>query len=258
MKKFNAVVLAGDRGPSDPVAQAAATYGKAAVEFQNVSLLEKILSTLSQSQSVEQIFILGPSQSCLDKCTDLYDVINEYDAQYLAPEKGPSASAAKGIRAAQHYPTLITTCDLPLLNAQNVDLFCQQVASIEADFVAGAVNYEHIGKLIPELKKTQYTFVDQKLCFANLFAVLDEPGLKAIEYWQSIEKSRKNPFEMVKKIDWLSLVRYKMGRLSLNQVELVMSRKIGARLRVQLFSTPELAIDIDSAHDYEVMNDYLK
>jgi len=53
------------------------------------------------------------------------------------------------------------------------------------------------------------------------------------------------------------LVRYKMGLLSLDQVERVMSRKIGARLRVQLFARPEMAIDVDTAHDYQVMNEYL-
>jgi len=257
MKKFNAVVLAGDRGLVDPVAQAAATFGKAAVEFQNVSLLERILSTLRQAQSVAQINVVGPSQSCLEQCPHLYDVIDKYGAHYIVPASGPSASAALGIRTAQHLPILISTCDLPLLNAQAVDLFCQHVASIKADFIAGAVEYEHIGQLIPELKKTQYTFVGQKLCFANLFAVIEEPGLRAIEYWQSIEKSRKKPLEMVKKIDWMSLVRYKMGLLSLDEVERVMSQKIGARLRVQLFNRPELAIDVDSAHDYKVMSDYL-
>lgn len=257
MEKFNAVVLAGDRGQADPVAQAANTFGKAAVEFQSVSLLERILSTLRQAQSVEQIFIVGPNSSCLEQCPHLSDVIKEYGAHYLVPAMGPSASAAMGIRTAQRLPILITTCDLPLLNADSVDLFCQHVASIEADFVAGAVEYEHIGQLIPELKKTQYTFDGQKLCFANLFAVLEEPGLRAIEYWQSIEKSRKKPLEMVKKIDWMSLVRYKMGLLSLDQVERVMSRKIGARLRVQLFARPEMAIDVDTAHDYKVMNKYL-
>lgn len=258
MTKFNAVVLAGDRGPADPVAQAAGTYGKAAVEFQDVSLLERILSTLQQAQSVEQIFIVGPSQECLQRAPHLRKVIHKYDAKYLSPSEGPSASAALGIKTSQHYPTLITTCDLPLLNADSVDLFCNSVSTVDADFVAGAVEYSFIGNLIPELKKTQYSFVDQQLCFANLFAVLEEPGLRAIEYWQSIENSRKKPFEMVKKIDWMSLVRYKLGRLSLHQVESVLSQKIGAHLAVQLFSTPEIAIDVDTADDYEIMSKYLK
>ena len=257
MKKFNAVVLAGDRGLSDPVAQAGKTFGKAAVEFQDVSLLERILTTLKQAQSIGQVFIVGPSQLCLEQVPHLQNIISQYDAHYLEPAKGPSASAALGIKAAEHYPMLITTCDLPLLNAESVDQFCHSVLTLNADFVAGAVEYKHIGKLIPELKKTKYSFVEQQLCFANLFAVLEEPGLKAIEYWQSIENSRKKPFEMVKKIDWMSLLRYKLGKLSLHQVESVLSQKIGARLAVQLFSNPEIAIDVDTAHDYEIMSKYL-
>ena len=255
--KFNAVVLAGDRGPSDPVAQCASTHGKAAVEFNQISLLESTLQTLSQAQQIDKIFMLGPSTQCVELLPHLVDIMQRYQATYMAPASGPSASALAGIRCSAHYPTLIVTCDLPLLNAEAVDEFCNAVCSHDADFVAGAVDYAAIAELIPALKKTKYRFSQQHVCFANLFAVLTQGGLKALEFWQSIEHDRKRPIEIIKKIDWPSLIQYQLGKLTLAKVEQVLSARIDAHLAIQLFDCPELAIDVDSAHDYQVLTDYL-
>ena len=96
------------------------------------------------------------------------------------------------------------------------------------------------------------------VCFANVFAVLNTDGVKAIEYWQDVEESRKRPIELIRKIDWLSILSYKLGRLSLSQVADKLSNKVGARLVIENFSVPELAIDVDSAHDYKVLSEYLR
>lgn len=255
--KFNAVVLAGDRGPSDPVAKAASTFGKAAVEFNQKTLLETTLNTLNQAQLVDKIFSVGPSTECLSCTPQLAEIIQRYQATHIAPAAGPSASAVSGVQASAYFPTLIVTCDLPLLNAEIVDEFCSTVVKQQADFVAAAVDYQTIAQLIPELKKTKYSFKQDQVCFANLFAVLAEPGLKALDFWQTIENDRKRPIEIVKKIDWSSLIQYQLGELTLNKVEQVLSDKIDARLAIQLFNQPQLAIDVDSAHDYKVMSNYL-
>ncbi len=257
MHKFNAVVLAGDRGPTDPVAKAASRYGKAAVEFNQRTLLESTLDTLGQAQQIDKIFTVGPSIECISRTPQLAEIMQHYQATHLAPAAGPSASALAGVRAATIFPTLVVTCDLPLLNAQVVDEFCTSAAMRQADFVAGAVDYQTIARLIPELKKTKYSFKQDQVCFANLFAVLGEPGLKALEFWQSIENDRKKPIEIVKKIDWSSLLQYQLGKLTLSKVEQALSAKINARIAIQRYDNPALAIDVDSAHDYQVISNYL-
>lgn len=257
MHKFNAVVLAGDRGPTDAVAQAACQHGKAAVEFNQRTLLESTLATLSQAQQIDKIFTVGPSNECISRTPQLAEILQHYQATHLTPAAGPSASALAGVQASAIFPTLIVTCDLPLLHAQVVDEFCTSALMRQADFVAGAVDYAEIARLIPELKKTKYSFKQDQVCFANLFAVLSGAGLKALEFWQSIEQDRKKPIKIVKKIDWPSLVQYQLGTLTLDKVEQVLSAKIDARLAIQRSHQPELAIDVDSAHDYQVITNYL-
>ena len=258
MTMWNAVVLAGDRGKSDPVAIAANVSGKAAAKLQNRMLIERVLAALNQSESINKIFVVGPSQYCLDQNPEVCALLEEYSVEIIKPAKGPSASAMRGVLASANYPTLVVTCDLPLLKASMIDDYCQQVVNVDADFVVGAIDYELVGKTVSALKKTQYKFNGQTVCFANLFAVISPQGVKAIEYWQDVEESRKRPLELIRKINWLSILSYKLGRLSLSQVADKLSQKVGAKLVIEDFSVPELAIDVDSAHDYEVLCDHLK
>lgn len=258
MKSWNAVVLAGDRGKSDPVAKAAGVYGKAAAKIQNITLIERVVAVLAQSDSVNKIFTVGPSRECLKNHSDVRALLGEYDVEVLDPANGPCASAMQGVIVSASYPTLVVTCDLPLLESSMIDDYCQHMANVKADFVVGAIDYALIQKRITRLNKTKYQFNDQAVCFANLFAVLNPQGIKAIEYWQQVEESRKKPIELIRKIDWLSVFSYKLGRLSLSQVEDKLSRKVGAKLVIENLSIPELAIDVDSADDFEVLSHYIK
>ncbi len=258
MKKWNAVILAGDRGPSDPVANVAKVSGKALVKLNRVTLIERIVNVLNEVECIDQIFSIGPDKDCLVGCEEVTSMFKRYQVKYLEPEKGPSSSALMGVKASAYFPTIIVTSDLPLLDAKNIEDYCNRIAEKDADFVVSAVAYSSINTLLPELKKTRYRFSDHEVCFANVFAVLKPPGMKALEYWQAVEQSRKNPLEVIRKIDWWSVLLYKLGRLNLEQASKKLSHKLGAKLLIEKSVVPELAIDIDSLHDFHILTNYIK
>ena len=258
MSIWNAVVLAGDRGVNDPLLKAAKVFGKAAVKFNGQTLLERVVSTLINARCIDKIYVVGPSDECLRQHSYISAFLENDNVVCLPPESGPSSSALKGVIKSDYYPALITTCDLPLLNSQQIDDYCNSVQSLDADFVVTAVNYEGIGQCMPELNKTKYQFGTAHVCFANVFAVLNEAGLRAIEYWQDIENSRKKPIEIIRKIDWLSILRYKFRLLTLDQAANSLSQKVGTKVKIERSNLPNLALDVDSAHDYEVFTKYFK
>ena len=55
MKKWNAVILAGDRGLTDPVAKAANVPGKALAKLGDVTLIERIVRTLNEAECINQV-----------------------------------------------------------------------------------------------------------------------------------------------------------------------------------------------------------
>lgn len=258
MKKWNAVVLAGDRGSADPVAKIAKVDGKALAKLNDITLIERIINVLNEAECINEIYTLGPRRDCLSKSGQVMSIFKEYGVNYLEPEHGPSASALLGVKTSAHFPTLVVTSDLPLLNADIIEDYCSRMENQKEDFVVTAVNYLDIKNLLPELKKTKYKFAGKEVCFANIFAVLKPPGMKALSYWQDVEQSRKNPLEVIRKIDWWSVLRYKFGCLDIEQASESLSKKLGAKLTIEQSSMPELAIDLDSEHDFILLTEFMK
>ena len=86
--------------------------------------------------------------------------------------------------------------------------------------------------------------------------MLREPGLRVIEYWQDIENSRKKPIEIIRKIDWMGLLGYKLKLLTLERVAEKLSNKVDANITIQVSDVANYALDVDSADDYRIFLDY--
>ena len=255
---WNAIMLAGDRGSNDPVNVSANVSGKAAAKLRGRMLIEHVSSALYESNVVKQIYAVGPDEYCLNQHGEINAILERFKITHIPPEAGPSSSALKGVFTANAYPILVVTCDLPLLTSTMVDEFCRSMENVQADFVVGAISYDEIKSKLPTLLKTKYKFAGHSVCFANMFAVLNESGLRAIEYWQDLESDRKKPLKLIRKIDWRGVIKYKLGKLSLDQAADGLSQKVNAKIVIKNLSIPELAVDVDSAHDYQVLNQYMQ
>ena len=257
MKLWNAVILAGDRAHNDPVAKIAGVSCKAEARIGSSMLLSHVTSALAKSESVDQIYCVGPDDRLLSNASSIAELFRKYNVTRLPVELGPSLSALRGVQASQRYPTLIVTCDLPLINADLVDQYCRSLNKIDADFVIGAIDSRHIVKLLPDLRKTTYQFGKHSVCFANLFSVLTESGMRAIEFWQNIEGSRKKPLEVIRQVGGMSILQYKLGKLSLEQAARRLSRKTAATIAIEEMPHPELAVDVDSVEDFQILQSKL-
>lgn len=253
MKRWNAVILAGDRAQNDPVAKFTGVSCKAEAPIGSSMLLSRVVAALANSKSIEKIYCVGPDEQVVTDKLSITALLKEYNATRLPVEIGPSLSALRGVQNSAHFPTLIVTCDLPLLTADLVDDYCQMLNKVHADFVIGAVASARISNLLPELKKTTYQFGVQSVCFANLFSVMTESGMRAIEFWRNIEGSRKKPLEVIRQIGGFSILQYKLGRLSLQQAAWQLSRKASAHIEIVDMPYPELAVDVDSISDYKIL-----
>ena len=257
MNHWNAVILSGDRAENDPVARVANVSCKAEAKIAGEMLLERILNALANSTCIDKIVSVGPDPEILKDRPAVEELLKKYDANIIAPAKGPSESALQGIQTFSSYPTLVVTCDVPLLNSKIIDDYCLQVEAINADFVIGAVQFECITSLLPRISKTTYKLDSQPTCFANLFSVLNPDGLKAINFWRSVETSRKKPLEVINRVGWTSVIRYKLGLLGGEEAAAKLSDKTEAKIRIEHFEQPEIAIDVDSAYDFKLLDDYI-
>jgi len=248
---FTAIILAGDRGPNDPVARAAGVCCKALSPVGGQPMVLRVLAALEESPAVARRLLCGPPWSAVEQNARLHAGIEAGNFGWLATQATPSASAAAALRTLpEQVPVLLTTADHALLSAGIVDYFCAQASHSGCDAVVALALYEQVAAAYPGIRRTVLKFQDNRYCSCNLFAFLTPRGRTVADFWRQVEQQRKRPVRMLRILGWTTVLRYLLGRLSLNEALARLSRRLGLRLGFVLLPFPEAAVDVDSVDDW--------
>jgi len=246
-RKFIAVVLAGSRGPSDPVATAAGVTAKALAEVGGVAMISRVIAALAESHSVSEIVVVG----LVDELpADVRAVIEAHAVRLVSGAETPSQSVIAALATLDPTaPVLVTTADHALLRSIVVDEFCVGARCARADVAIALATHETVLAACPDTRRTVSRFNDGGYCGCNLFAFLTQRGRDAVGFWRKVEAHRKNPVRVIRSLGLLTLLRFVSGRLSLSQGLEALSRRSGATVVPVLMKNGEAAIDVDSAED---------
>jgi GTP:adenosylcobinamide-phosphate guanylyltransferase len=256
---FNAIVLAGKRPGKDSVAEAAGVACKAFAPIGDRPMVHRVLDTLAAARQVGSLILCGPSQSMIDQEPELKTRIESGEVKWIASHSTPSVSTYHALQSLPHNtPILVTTADHALLTTQIVDYFCAEARRIECDVVVGLTPYEGVVSAFPETKRTAIKFKDGVYCGCNLFGFLNPRAHRAAQFWRQIEQERKRPLKMMRILGGRAVVRYLMGRTSLDQGLEQISNKLQIRARAILLPFPEAAVDVDTADDWHFVQSLAK
>lgn len=245
----NVVVLAGDRGPGDPLAAGAGVPGKVLVEIGGKPMLTRVLEAVGGFGNHGEVIVV---------CRDLPAYAAAIDAacrcRRIDPAEGPAASAMAALdQIDQAGPVLLVTGDHPLLRPEWLDQFVERACATGADAAVGVVDHAAIVERFPDSKRTRYRFSDVSICGTNLFYFAGSGGRRVIEQWRAFETDRKKPWKIVGRLGPWNLLRYLLGRLSLAQALEALSRRLGVRLAAVEIDWPEAAVDVDSPGDLDLV-----
>ena len=268
-KIFNAVILAGDRGPDDPLVQAARVPAKALVTVAGRAMILRVLDVLLACEQVANIVIVGPQREALSECEELNQLIDSGRIYWREPQSGPSASAEDGLefydvlsqkeQADASAPVLITTADHALLTQEILADFLLEACTLGgADVVAAMVEKEAAEAALPGSRRTGLRFSDGTYCGCNLFAVMTKKGRRAIAFWRKVEHLRKQPIKLLGAIGWVQALKFRFGRLSLAEALQFLGGKTSCRARIAHLNHPLAAADVDSAQDWKLAGNYLR
>lgn len=252
---MRAIVLAGDRGPNDPLVQRFDAGGcKAMLKIGGVAMLERVLHALQLARSVQGIAIVGPPREQLASSASISALLQEAAIDWHPPLATPSRSAFQALQALPaEQPVLLTTADHPLLTAQIVDNFCSASLARSVDVCIGLAPYELVHKAIPTMHKTVLRFKDGEYCGCNLFAFLTPKGRTAAQQWQQVERQRKSPLRVLRLLGVKAVCQYALGQLTLAGALAGLSKRLGLRVGAVLLQDAHAAIDVDSIDDYELV-----
>jgi GTP:adenosylcobinamide-phosphate guanylyltransferase len=250
--RFTALVLAGSRGPDDPVARHCGIEHKCLAPVRGTPMLTRVLQTLAASSSIGRIFV-----SLADPAI-LLGLAPAARCSVLLSGATPSTSVLQALdEVSDPLPLLITTADHPLLSAAMVDGFCAEAWADGADLVAGLTDARVIRAAYPEARRTYLRFADAAYSGANLFALLTPESRRAVAFWRRVEQERKRPWRLVRAFGLGPLLAYLLGRLTLDDAMGRASTLIGARVAAVRLPFAEAAIDVDKPADLALVETIL-
>ncbi len=248
--KFTTLVLAGDRGPHDPVAQATRAPCKALSKVAGRPMVLRVLDTLERSQGIGAQILCGPRREYLDTCPELTQRLHDGPLKWLSPRESPSLSAAAALEmVGRNQPVLITTADHVLLTPIIIEHFLQVARSTEADVLVGLARYEQVQAAFPNTKRTVLKFRDVHCCTCNLFGLQTDAGRSILPFWRQIEQERKSPIKMLGLLGAGTALRYRLGWLNLSDALNELGKRLNLQIKPVWLPFADAAIDVDSVED---------
>jgi len=236
---WTAIVLAGSRGPSDPVAVAAGVSHKAFAEVAGKAMVARVLDTLAAVPQIGRVIVvIEAGAPALPR-----DGVERIDAA-----ASPSLSALEGFRQAE-VPVLVTTADHPLLTPEMVERFLADAEASGVDVAAGVSERAVVEQAGSTARRTYLKFRDAQVSGCNLFALRTERAAGALAFWRRLEADRKRPLRMAWAIGPSTLVRYLLGLLTTGAVARALGRAAGCRAAMVFVPFPDAAHDVDKPSD---------
>ena len=253
---FTAVILAADRNPDDPLVKASGACCKALVEVDGTPMLQRVVSALQDSEHIGRILLSGPAREQLGNSPFIANALHKEQIHWTEPQASPSSSAYRALQELpQGTPVLLTTADHPLLSKEIVDYFLGEALQTGADVAVGLTSFASIREKFPNARKTVTRFRDGSYCGCNLFAFLTPASHRVAAAWRKVEQQRKNPLRVIKQLGWWSVLRYLLGRLTLDTALAELSDRLKVRIRPVHLPFPEAAIDVDSVADQKLVEE---
>lgn len=254
--RFNAIVLAADRGRDDPVAAAAGVAAKCLTPVAGVPMVVRVIRALQDSACVDTILLCGPAAEILQESPELRDIADGMRVRWMGPLGTPSASAAAALGTLpENQPVLLTTGDHPLLRPDMVRHFLDQASAGGFDVAVALAPHALVQHAYPRTRRTALKFSDGHYCGCNLFAFLTPRGRGMVPLWKKVEGHRKRPIRVVGLVGWVAMLLYALGILSLAGAMRRISRQAGLAAGAVIMPFAEAAIDVDSAADLDLARD---
>ena len=240
---LNAIVLAGSRGGVDPVASYADVTDKALIDVGGRTMLARVVDALREA-GAGRIVVVHSSDQVRDHALAL-------GVEAMPGEAGPSASAAAAL-ARIGAPALVTTADHALLRPEWITAFLVAVPP-DADVAALLARRDVVEAAVPDTRRTWLRFADGDWSGCNLFQLATPRAAAAVALWQAVERDRKRPWRIVRRLGPGLLVRYLIGRLTLAEALARIGALAGVRAAMVASPYGLAAVDVDKPADLDLV-----
>jgi GTP:adenosylcobinamide-phosphate guanylyltransferase len=249
---ITAVLLAGSRPGSDPLAAAFGTDLKALVPVGGKPMVRWPVEALLASNRFSEIRVLAQEPERIGEALPANPK--------LRIEKSAASIAATLEQLcfdnSIQWPLFVTTADHVLLDAGMIDEFCD--LGEVADIAIAVVERDNLMKRLPKSQRTWVHFRSGAYSGANMILLSGKRVLPALELWRSVEQDRKKGWALLLAFGPLNLLGALLRLRTIHQTLDSIGRRIGATVEAVDLSDPLAAVDVDKLSDHDLVEELLK
>lgn len=251
MAGVTALLLAGRRPGTDPLAAAMGQSLKALIPVAGQPMVARVAATLLACPEIARIVVMtqdvAPIAAALPADARL---------SFLASGTGIATSIAAAARGgAVGFPLFVTTADHALLTPATVAAFL--AAGAGADVALGVVERRVVEARFPHTRRTWLRFRGGAWTGANLFRFAGPAALPVIDAWAIVEQDRKKGWKLVARFGPVLLARFLTRTITLEAAIARAGARLGASVRAVALADPLAAVDVDKRADLALAEDVL-
>ena len=247
MSATTAIVLAGSRPGSDPLAAAFGTDLKALVPVGGKPMVRWPVEALLASDRFSQVRVLAQEPERIAEALPAHPkLVVEQSASTIA------ATLEKlCFEPSVQWPLFVTTADHVLLDQGMIDEFCD-LAEL-ADIAIGVVERDNLMRRLPKSKRTWIRFRSGAYSGANLFLLSGTKTLPALELWRSVEQDRKKAWALLWAFGPFNFLAAALRLRTIHETLDRIGRRLGAKVEAVDLSDPLAAVDVDKLADHALV-----
>ena len=257
MSGVSALILAGSRGPDDPMAVATGVEHKALIPVGGTPMLLRVIAALAATPEVGKLIVCIEAPELVRALPGLDAACNGKPLELFAAQGSPSRSVSAALA---HYgaPLLVTTADHALLQAEWVSHFLQQQPA-EVDATVALARSTVVMAAAPDTQRTFLRFADGHFSGCNLFYFATPKAAALAQLWVRVEALRKQPLKMLGLLGLSYALRYRLGWLKLGTA-LARLGTLAGGVRSAVVEMPfgRAAIDVDKMADLHLVERLLR
>ncbi|TNE37797.1 MAG: 4-diphosphocytidyl-2C-methyl-D-erythritol synthase [Sphingomonadales bacterium] len=256
-QKLTALVLAGSRPGTDPLAQAAGVATKALVPVAGRPMIDHVARALLDHPAIGTVVLMAQQPEALAEDPQTAWLKQEPRVHFRTSGNGISQSLLDWMEEnPSGLPALVTTADNVLLNAAMIDAFLAGAAG--SDVAVAMVERAVLMRAWPQSRRTWLKFRGGAWSGANLFWLGGQGAAHALAKWRGIEQDRKKGWKIVSAFGPALLLGTALRLLSVHQAVAKAGRRLGAgEARVVPMPMAEACIDADKPDDLTLIETIL-
>jgi len=241
--QWTCIVLAGQRPGPDMLAQHFVLERKALVPVRGEPMICHVVRMLHLSPHIGKIVILSQDVEHLRSAVAAAGGAILVESQNSISLSIKAQAETLGFSS----PLLVTTADHPLLTVEMIEEF---VRNAGGDLAVAMVERQTMLQQFPDAQRTWLRFSDGAWSGANLFALMTQKSLFALDLWADAEQDRKKAWRLFLHFGLRLALRALTRTIGLQQAIKRAGKQLGLDASLVPMSDPVAAIDVDKPSDH--------